>query len=397
MNWLDCLTAATIELEPPERYFWWAGVAAISAIVRKNVWIDRFSYTLYPNVYVILVSAKSALRKGLPVDYAKWFVERLECTRVVSGRNSVQGVLKELSTQRTLENGTVLSDAQAFLCAPEFASFMVKDPEGLTILTDLHNTHEHHKAWTNTLKSSPVESLKNPCITLLAASNEALFEDLISSKDIEGGFIGRSFIVHESQRRVINSLMYKPEFLIPKEDLLQPLKEIMNAKGPFTISPIVREYYSEWYKELAENTSPDRSGTLDRLGDQVLKLAMIVSLARCPDLEITMTDMVTAIERTEFSFSGVKKVTMGGTSDLAPALMKALKILLDAPEYTIERQKILQRLKFDVDSMTLDRIVDTLGETSGSGAVKMFRGLDKKIYLRLNEFAVAEYKKFEGR
>lgn len=397
-NWLDLLVNATQDLESPERYYWWSGAACISAIVRKNVFLNRFSYVLYPNLYVLIISAKSGLRKGVPVNWISGFVEKLQCTRLITGRNSIQGVIKELSTQRTLENGLVLNDAQAFLCAPELNSFVVHDPEALTILTDLQNTHEHEKEWKNTLKNSPVESLKNPCITFLGASNESLFEDLIQSKDIEGGFLARCFVIHESKRRTVNSLMFKPENLISKEELSNPLKELVNVKGEFFMDFDVRLFYDKWYKILAKVESDDKTGSMDRLGDQVLKLAMIVSLAHGPELNITKEHIEIAIERTEEAVLGVRQITGGkGKSELSPAVSKVLKALLDAPEYTLERKKLLNKVWPDVDSLVFDRVIDTLGEVSGSGAVHMFRDQStKRVMYQLNQNIVNHYKHLKG-
>lgn len=396
-SWLDVLTQSTRELEPPERFFWWSGVAAISAILRKNVWINRFSYTLYPNVYVLLVSAKSGLRKGLPVDYAKSIVDKLECTRVIAGRNSVQGVVKELSEQRTLENGRILTDAQAFLCAPELGSFMVRDQDALTILTDLYNTHEHAKSWKNTLKNSPVEALKSPCITLLGASNVPLFDDLVKGKDMEGGFIARTFVIYEKERRSINSLMFRPEFLVPKEELSDCLKRLLTVTGEFKIPEVVKHQYNDWYKYLAGNSYDDRTGTLERLGDQVLKLSMIISMAKSNELVIDEESMAEAIAKCEEFFTGTKLVSMGqGTSEIAPAVTRVLRCLLAAEDNTMERQKIMRKIWPDVDSVNFDRVMDTIGEISGTWAVHMYRGKDRKIYYKLNESVAAAYKNFKG-
>lgn len=397
-NWLDLLVSATKELESPERYYWWSGVAAISAIVRKNVFINRFSYILYPNVYVLIISAKSGLKKGIPLSWISGFVEKLQCTRVITGRNSIQGVVKELSTQRTLENGVVLSDAQAFLCAPELRSFLVDDDQALTIMTDLHNTHEHEKEWKNSLKSSPVESLKNVCITFLGASNEALLEDLIQSKDIEGGFLARCFVIHESKRRMVNSLMFKPESLISKEDLSAYLKELVNVKGEFKMSHDVRMQYDSWYTHLSSRDYDDRTGSMDRLGDQVLKLAMIVSLSRAPDLEITKKDLEISIDRAQEAILGVKQISSGGgKSEIAPAVSRVLKELLNAPDYTLERKRLLGRLWPDMDNLVFDRVMDTLGETAGSGAIRIFRDPNtKKILYQLNKGIIDHYMKLQG-
>lgn len=397
-SWLDLLVSSTNELESPKRFFWWSGAACISAIVKKAVWLDKFSYKLYPNIYVLLVSAKSGLRKGLPVDYAKSIVERVNNTRIISGRNSVQGVIKDLSQQLTVtkpgEPTMIYSDAQAFLCAPELDSFMVKDEQGLSILTDLYNTHEHNKEWKNSLKSSPVESLKNPCITFLAASNEALLEGLIKDKDIEGGFVARTIIVHESIKRMSNSLMFRPQNLVSRDDLAEGLKRLNQAKGPFEIPHEVRVSYDTWYKSLDEFQADDKTGTMERIGDHVLKVAMLISLAKSNDLIINMETLEESIDVCQASVVGTRKTTMGvGRAESADAAGRVLKILLVQPEFMIERSKLLRLLKNDVNVMMLNMVLDDLGD-NGKCTVRAKR-IDGKVYYQLKEEYAETYNNFK--
>lgn len=398
-SWLDLLVSSTSELESPKRFYYWSGIAAISAIVRKSVWLDKFSYRLYPNVYVLLVSAKSGLRKGNPVNFAKSIVSQVNTTRIISGRNSVQGVIKDLSQQLTIvkpgQPTIVLNDAQAFLCAPELDSFMVRDEQGLSILTDLYNTHENPESWKNSLKGSPVEELKNPCITFLAASNEALLEGLIKEKDIEGGFIARTMIVHESKRRAINSLMFKPSNLVTREELAERLMRLKTAKGEFTIPHDVRLQHDDWYKKLSEEEYlEDKTGTMERLQDHVLKTAMIISLSKNNDLVIDADSMNEAADRCLECVVGTRKTTMNiGRSETADATGRVLKILISSPNYTIERSKLLKLLRSDVNVMMLTQVLDDLGPNGknilDTGRVK---GL---IHYQLKAEIAESYKTFK--
>ena len=147
-NWLETLLNSTSEAEAPERYFWWAGLCAISAVLRKKVYLQRGPfYKLYPNIYVALVSSRSGLRKGIPIMIAKKLVTDLDSVRVISGCNSIQAMTQELSQQQTFKTGAVVNEAQALMISDEFESFITEDPRALTYLTALHNTHEHENSW----------------------------------------------------------------------------------------------------------------------------------------------------------------------------------------------------------------------------------------------------------
>ena len=94
----------TKDAESPRSFFYWSALAAISAVVKKNVYINKRIYRLYPNLYIMFI-AKSGLRKGFPVKMAQKIVEAIEVTKVISGQNSIQGIITELSKQWTLESG----------------------------------------------------------------------------------------------------------------------------------------------------------------------------------------------------------------------------------------------------------------------------------------------------
>jgi hypothetical protein len=101
MSWVNEVMDSTKELESPRSFFYWSALTTISAILKDNVWIDRGgAFKLYPNIYVMLL-AGSALRKGLPVALSKNIVQLVNNTKLIVGRSSIQGILKELSEAKT--------------------------------------------------------------------------------------------------------------------------------------------------------------------------------------------------------------------------------------------------------------------------------------------------------
>src|SRR5271163_2654267 len=191
MSWLDEIVSSTEESESPARFQYWSAMAAISAIVKKNVWMQRHFYKLYPNIYVILVG-KSGLRKGNPVTLSRRLVERVNDTRIIAGRNSIQSIIKEIGKAKSIEGRGVMKDASCFIVSGEMDSFFIKDPDAMTVLTDLYDTHAHEPEWKNTTKTQGTDVLKNPCITLLGGTNEDHFKSAIAQKDVKGGFIART-------------------------------------------------------------------------------------------------------------------------------------------------------------------------------------------------------------
>jgi hypothetical protein len=398
---LDILLDSSKESESPERYFWWSGLAAIASVVRKNVYLQRGPfYKLYANIFVALVSARSGLRKGIPISTVKYLIESLDSVRVISGCNSIQGMIKELSQQKTFKSGAVVNEAQGLLISGEFESFITEDPRALTYLTALQNTHENEKEWAKNLRNSPLETLKAPCLSLLVASNEALFESMVKMKDIEGGFIARTFIVHESRRRQINPLIYTNEelkTLVDRNnaytvDLVDRLREMSNLKGEFAFSPGASKLYIEWYNKICAADAEDRTGTYDRLGDQVLKVAMLVSISNHGKLMIDEESLTTAIENCEGCLYGVQAISLEkNVGEINPIIEKVLKVLINSPDRKSTRKALM--IKTHIEALQLDRALETLIQRGAIGNPK--RNEKKEIYYQMSEEVYNTYMKYK--
>src|SRR5262245_21374101 len=153
MSFLSEILASARELEPPLNFWYWAGLAAISAVVKDNIWMPRGGdyYKLYPNIYVMF-HAESGLMKGPPINLAKDLVKRVNSTRIISGRSSIQGILKKLGTTQTQPGGKIDKKSVAFIVSSELTSSIVEDKAAATILTDLYDRNWNEREWQSLLK-----------------------------------------------------------------------------------------------------------------------------------------------------------------------------------------------------------------------------------------------------
>ncbi len=392
-SWIRKVLKSTSESESPEKFFYWSALATLSAIVQKNVFLDRFLYKLYPNIYVLIVGP-SGVRKGVPVALAKSLVDYIKCTKVIHGRSSIQGVVKGLAQTLQLSDGTILKEAHGFIHSGEFSAFLVKDPDALTILTDLYDT-QWNEDWKSTLKHSPVDSLKDVCVTLLGASNEEHLKDIIPPNAIGGGFIARTFLVHSDQKRGSNPLTEKPKLLISIPDLCTYLFKVASVKGEFRWSEKGKKLYEDWYSEYDKKNKNDSTGTAERIGDSLLKAAMLISLSKNTELALEEDDIQEALDESFDCMTDMKKVILGigGKSEYAERAGMVMKALLAKENHEMSRQKILIKLWGDVDSLDLDRIIENAVEAKAIEPER--RG--NQIFYKLTKVALDMYSKIEGR
>jgi hypothetical protein len=359
MDFLQELMDSTAELESPRSFFWWAGLTAVSAVVMDNVWLSRGEqegstsnfYNLYPNIYVML-HADSAMKKGPPVNLIKDLVKKASngLPKIISGRSSIQGMLKLLGTAQSVPGGKILNKSAGFIASSEFTSSIVEDRAAMTILTDLYDRNWNDGEWKSLLKMEEF-SLKDPILTLLAAINEAHFDDFIGAKDVHGGFMGRMFVIAESQTATFNPLINKLQRVPDRGKLIEHLHNVSKLRGPFAslANTPQGKYYHDWYMDFYQNIRTqkvkDETGTLGRFGDSVLKIALCISLSRSLDLEIDMTTMQQAIEVSEKLITNVRKTTLGKKGKAENLYLKTLIMqeLLTREPHMITRENLMKK------------------------------------------------------
>lgn len=424
MNWIDELVKLHSEVEAPQSFYKWAGIAAISAILKDNVWIDRQIFLQYPNIYVMF-HADSGMKKGAPVGMAKSIVKAVGNTRVISGRSSIQGILKELGdVQSHMEPGgkLVVAKSTAFICSSELTSSIVEDRAATTILTDLYDRSYNPDAWRSLLKSETFD-LKDPTITMLTATNEAHSTDFFMNKDIMGGFFARTFIIHENEENTTNSLQVPLKVKIDYKQQAEYLKVLAKLKGPFRPTASREqseefrnkiknertdeyEYYTDaggvyelWYRQFKKDIklARDPTGTLNRFGESVWKVAMILALAEKPELVITERAMTSAIRTCEKLIENIRKVTFGRDSAEGNNPMRKRIIILELvnrENHKISRKQLLSTYWIQGNRDEWDECIVSLLET---GAIKVDKIGNELVYW-MDDETVEEYRAFlEGR
>ena len=391
MDFIDIFTKHTADLESPLSYIRWSAVAILSAVMRDNLYYQWTHGKIYPNIYVVIVAKSSATRKDPPIREAERFLRAIGNTKVISGRASIQAVMKVLAENYVdKDTNKRLRGAVGILMSKELSDFLVDDPVATKILTDWYDCHD---IWPNNLISSGITELRNLCVTMLAASNDELFKDVFHHREIYGGLLARSFIITESRRRKKNSRMYAdPEQENHEEELLQHLTKISSMYGQVELTENAKRLYDDWYNSI-EDEHYDKAGVIARMHTCVLKLAMILAASHFSfDKVIHMHDVVKAIEWIQQLIRNYQTVMLGtGRCILAEPTTLVLQELMKVKNYQLTYRQLIQRLFGNVDGDTLQKVLkdlcDTgflrpdgsLGEPRYTLTEKFFEHLENKI------------------
>lgn len=374
MNWVQEVVNLHSELESPESFWRWSAITAISAVVKDNVWLNQQIFNLYPNIYTMF-HADSGLKKGPPVNMAKKLVKLVNNTKIITGRGSIQGILKEMGTGQTLPGGKIDAKSTCFICSSELSSSIVEDKVATKILTDLYDRIYNEGDWRSLLKMETF-TLKDPTITMLTATNESMSDDFFTKSAIQGGYFARTFIIYEKESERVNSLIYPLENEINYSSVGDYLKELAKLKGPFhPLASLEKsdEYrfkkikrgrlvdreiwfnevgilFDDWYdnfsqiKRIQENK--DETGTMNRFDASVMKVAMLLSLAQKPELVITEEAMHTAITECEKLLGNVRKTTLGKQGVSQAAVLKTMIIMemLNRENHQVTRTVLMKKM-----------------------------------------------------
>ena len=419
-SWIDEVVDLHREFESPLNFWRWAAIVSISAVIRDNVWLNQGMFNLYPNIYVML-HADSGLKKGPPVNFAKKIVKEVGSTLIISGRSSIQGILKKLSTAETKPGGTITRAGTAFICSSELSSSIVEDKAATDILTDLYDRSYNADDWQSLLKAETFD-IKNPTVIMFTATNDAHSSSFFARKDVAGGFFARTFIIFEKVENISNSLLVPPEMDYKK--LALPLKEIAKLKGQFCplgslvesdshniVIPNLRlerdQFYSpagaiyeRWYHDFKLQAAgvKDPTGTINRFGSSVLKVAMLLSLAEEPKLHISESAMETAIRYCENLLGNARQVTIGkiAKDDVSDAGRKTLLItdLLNRESNSMTREYLLKNYWAHGTASEWDDVLMSLQE----GSIVSMETMGQHRVIKLTEKARVDFKNhFRGK
>jgi len=377
-SWIDDLVQENQSVETPTSWIYWSLLFCISSAAANAYTLRTLKGNLlyYPNLYIMLLG-ESGLGKGYPVNLAKRLLQTADITRVIAGRSSIQAIIKEGATTKSVNGKPVILDSRMAIINGELSTAIIQDPDSLTILTDLYDRN-YNPNWTNLLKGDGAEKLKEPYMTCLFGSSPAHFYDSIPQPNIDGGYIGRNLVIYEEKRsKDVDLLDSETEsvdedrfnnYIVPKyvPHLINIAKKKPGEITRLVPSEAARGVFNKWRAEWRSTQAQynDRTGFVNRVPDHVLKVAMCLALARYEfDGIINEDDIKEAIANVSTLIYSSAKASQGtGLDVLAAQTKKVVDNLIRAPDNQLTRTELLVRGYGDYDTSILDKILETLME-----------------------------------
>lgn len=375
------------ETEAPSIFGLWCGIAAISAALGRNSFIQFGQFPIYPNFYIIIVGSSGHYRKSTSIDMASGLIKSLQpqpklISQKVTPEALIQAVRKtEHEDLRILfkETGT------AYVIADEFNVFLNKKSYEAGLAALLIQMFDCKEEISYQTVGRGVESVRNSCLGILGGTTVDWLRSGVPEEAVGGGLTSRMlFVYYDGAVKDIAWPSFDPAEQELKELLIAHLQRISTIEGEFKLEPEAMKLYKEEYIKFRHTSGKDfffdmnLKGYASRRHVHMLKLCMVFSAAERYDKIITYNHMFAAIEALKDCekslpsiISQITATQTGGTIDMVLSLIRK--------DGRVGRSVLLRKVAHRMNKRELDEVLQTLEvagliqmTTDGAGVYYVF-------------------------
>jgi hypothetical protein len=396
-NWIESyITLIAPASESPLAYIYWSAATTISTVLKRNVYVGRGTYRLYPNLYTVLVG-RPGIGKGTAIKPAINLMKEAKVANTLSGRITIEYVLERLASgwPHPMLGGPIKigTESACMIYSTELSVFLSASNNTLPILCDIWDFDEGDFEYGTRHKGE--FRIKNPCVSLLGGSTQEWLISSIPSSAVGGGFTRRvNFVVANDREKLLPWPVVQNHSAV-RDNLIRDLRSIASLRGEFQFAQDVRPLFESCYSKDSSPTEYDDEATTSyktSLWAQVTKLAMCMSASRSDDLIITKEDFRKAYDSVMIVAGNVTKVFRGvGESEMAVVTDKVLRFL--ETKGFASRQEMLKALWRDVTGEDLNKILATLLE---GGVIYEYQQGRSTMYAIKQSYSVGTKSKPKG-
>lgn len=395
-SFIDCVSPHT---DIPDTFIIWSALSLVGAALKNNVYFQIGTYTLYPNMFIVLVGPPG-VGKGASMNILEQMIIDTKPNQVVntlSDRITAERIIERIadgwSTAPQIKNMQFVlgkNDHNCLLFSSEIRVLLGASDWMLEFLEE---------AWSKTTyeyqtKNKGNVAIDNMCCSLLAASVPDFLRNVNREAHmvITGGFSSRClFIYAENPSKDLPFPEPLKKNLKSKalyDNLVLDLQEIGTLRGEFVIDTGARLRFEAFLRLNRAASSKDDSEAVAnfraRIKAHILKLAMIFSVSRDNTLHISDMDMVNAIAEVQKILVSLSKLFRGAGEGMDAAVTARVQDFIE--KYgRVSKKEIFKALHRHLNSSeALDRILYVL-ETIGyctvvnSNKTTFYQPVSKKV------------------
>lgn len=310
-NWLDSFCKYLEDTESPTNYIFWSGISVLSSSLKRNIYVPKFPYKIFPNEYIILVGPPG-VGKGTAINPATSLAKGADTVNYLSDRITAEKIVDQLAVGFQKVGITNLGntvggsggvgqvtfslDKTATIVSTELPVFLSASEWMLPLLCDLWDRNEFHYS----TKGKGSKTIDDLCVGLLAGCVPDYIRKLNrdATASITGGFTSRCIFVFASEKSKVITWPATQVGTQLEQDLKDDLIHIQaKLKGEMQLSKDARNF-SDLYNRAIKIDRFDSEVITNFKARQfvhVIKLAMAFSVSESDSMIIEQKHIEKAI------------------------------------------------------------------------------------------------------
>lgn len=403
MSFLDNYRIFCAGNEANPTYHIFSGLAALSAITQRRIWIDQGYFKIFPNLYIVLVGPAGG-RKTTAMDIAAGLIDKLQTVPYTTDCVTKEKLIMDIrAEERTLAEMPELYKKEGMHVVSPMALFLTElsdflGPSSIGMINFLTAVYDR-SVYVYKTKNKGSEKLIGPYLTILACTTPEWITTYLRSDVISGGFSRRTLFVYEwEEGRRIPWPTVTPDMILAWEAAMSHCRKLQQLSGPMKWSDEAKRFYEDWYINLKIPTDDTIRGYYKSKHIQLLKVSMLLSLSESTDMVLERRHLEFGLELLKLAEANLLKVFQGmGRNELHAVANKALDYLRVSPEQEVSLEgkqtkvrlmpeKQLKAMLFkDAGGRDIDDIIHHLVTTDKVRKLQMTSGNQVRTFLALIE------------
>lgn len=352
--------------ECPKPYVLWTAYGLLSAASAHRVWteINIDNHFIRTDLYILLVGSSGGRKTASMLLGRDLLNEAIPNMVFAADNETYQGVIgtlsKEENTRTYLDpQGKEVKYSPYHIFAEELMDYLQLNPIAMvTFLTNIYGKKGYHYRLKNEENFIP-----NTFVTMCACSVPEWLTAQIQAKQFSEGYGRRTIIVcHDGIIR------RKPEYTgdskLAKLRCIARLQKIQGISGCAKMTPEADAFFWNWYTTLKDPDDKFLKNWYSTLHLNVLKVAMLSSLAERDDLVITINHIQLAMGLLEEIKVNLPMITSRiGRNEAMGANLEILRVLQNHSGQIPYQELLMLTIKDFRDTMEQFRAMQFLQAT----------------------------------
>lgn len=321
-DFIDLYLAYTSRTECPTFFHRWTAVTSLAAYVGRNIHFKHGHFTLYPNLYTMLIGSPGT-KKSSAIKIGAKLLKQAGYETFAAKKTRQEKFLVDLAEQSERlakqEEGTGASDsimdqnlwgdnapvegeekaddyinkppAECFVAADEFNNFIgINNLDFVSILGELW---DYEGVYDYKLKNANSIFIPNPTVSILGGNTQTGFAQAFPTESIGQGFFSRLLLVYGEPSGVKYTFPPPPDLEL-QDELISYLHRIKaTVTGEVKMTPEAMELLDYIYKKWGGIADVRFEHYTNRRLTHLIKLCLVVVASRCAT-EIAVKDVIYA-------------------------------------------------------------------------------------------------------